>query len=201
MNANYLVVGDSSDEDDLLSTLSEAAVAAPVIKPEVTKLKIRKSKFFFKLSPTESQLEKRVKQFKPKELVHIDDSIVNRSAAYAKELPVSLATNIDLIREFFLQELSPLTLAVNPGANQAIEVVQRTVGIAVDDTVIHQFERMFAKGVNIKMANYVTNYLGLDPIEAQTLLQVTVPIKKEALIINPDILLGSHLKPEKPEGV
>lgn len=197
--ADYPSTNINSDDDDLLASLSEAATASPItVEANTTKRNTkRKSKFFFTIkSDFDRSVEDRIEQFKPKVLEHIDAELVKRSDDYLKELPPNLESNIANIREFFLRELSPLTLAMSPGSTQALDVVSRALGIQVDNGIIVQFERMFAKGINIKMSKYVASYLGLTAEDADILLQSISPIRKEAVFIGADPSLNGYKKPE-----
>ena len=187
----------NTDNDDLHLALSEAATSTP----NPTQQTKRKSKFFFTSAKSifNQEMETRADQFKPKVLEHIDELVVNRSNEYLKELPKSLEDNISNIREFFLKELSPLTLALNAGANQASAVVNMAVGVNIEPSVIAMFERMYAKGINIKMSNYIAEYLSLPKSDALILLQSIAPVQKAATFLGPDLL--ASIKPERLEGI
>ena len=171
-------------EDDIFKNLSTVAITTVPRKVTPVKRK-RKSKFFFKITPTlASQVEKRKEQFKPKVLEHVDQAITNRVKEYNTQLPASLGDNIDKVREFFLTTISPLTLAVKPAAEQASDVIRRTADSTVDAAVLLQFERMVAKGVQIKMSKFITEYLGLSESDALVLIESISPVKKEAVFLN-----------------
>lgn len=179
-----IVSPDDNDEDGLLFTLSNPAFANK--KPEpLPNSSRRKSRFFFNIQPTlANEAKARAKALAPKTLEHVDDNILKRLREYRKELPPELAANIDKIREFFLMEISPLTLAVTPGADQATDVIQKLLGSNLDGAVMLQFERMLRKGVDIKISKYVTKYLGLPEEESTKILDAISPVRKEAVYLS-----------------
>lgn len=196
----YGAPDDDDDTDDLLSNLSVTATATPQEKPSFVPK--RKSQFFFTLTPAlVLETEARKKVLEAKKLVHVDADLVKRAKNYRKELPPDLSANLDEIREFFLQELAPLTLAVQPGSAQALEIVERTIKGAIDPGFILQFERMLVKGVNMKMSRFIAAYLKLPPSAAKVLLESISPIRKEAVFIGADAPRPEH-QPQrgKPEG-
>lgn len=171
--ANALVpVSDEelANEDALLASLSDIAYSTLPQTP-IKNVKVRKSRFFFRLSKSfADELETKKKTFVPKQLVHIDAEVEKRLKSYRAQVPSELAHNIDRVREFFLQEIAPITMAAGAGTSQALEVVRRLVKSDVDGTQFEKFERMMALAVDIKMARFVSRELGMTKKEADDIL-------------------------------
>lgn len=176
--ANALVpVSDEemAAEDALLASLTDIAYSTVAPKP-TKQTKVRKSRFFFRLSKSfADELEAKKQEFVPKQLQHVDAEVEKRLKSYKQQVPAELAHNIDRVREFFLQEIAPVTMAAGAGANQALEVVRRLVKSDIDGTQFEKFERMMALAVDIKMARFVARELGMTKKEAEGILQAMKP--------------------------
>lgn len=161
---------DKEEEaDSLLASLSTLAFAAAPEKPKAEKPTLKgkpvrdfKSRFFFTIEPSfAAEIRVKKKQFKPKALDHIDAEVEERLVGYKEELPADLKANIELVREFFLTELAPLTLAGTAGTSQAREVIQRLLGVATDNTAFDRYERMMRVASNIQTARFIARFMGL----------------------------------------
>lgn len=198
--ANHLMLstkGEEDSKDDLLSALTTLAYATPVpVQPvkkkkkklltkEVPKTKHR-SRFFYK--PTSSlteDVEVRKASIVPTALDTINGEVENRVKTYATELPPELQKHIEQVREFFIKEIAPKTLAVQGGTAQALDVVQKTINSAVDPALFAQFERMVAQARLYKMADFVVTYMGLPASVAEDLIHSVTP-KKEVMFMAPN---------------
>jgi hypothetical protein len=172
MEANSLVPltqEDMDNQDQLLASLMDIARStAPKI---VLKKKRFKSRFFFRITRSvHDDVEVRKKQLAPKTLTHVDSEVEQHLKDYRKYIPKELEANISQVREFFLREIAPITLAADAGAVQAKEVVKRLVKSDVDGTQFEKFERMMAHAVDIKMARFVARQLGMTAKEATEIL-------------------------------
>lgn len=165
---------DEDVHDEVLASLSQLAYSSATIKPKVRKK--RHSRFFFRINPSFAQEVKAKKQsVLPKKLQPIDSEVDNRVATYKKELPAELSGNIDAVREFFLRDIGPLSLATSAGATQAMEVVKRLLNTDVDSTQFEKFERMSHAAVNLKMARFIARYYKLPKREAQRIIDAIAP--------------------------
>jgi hypothetical protein len=176
MESVDLVLTDVEGEaaaDSLLASLSNIAFAVPRT-PVKTKSK-RKSKFFFRLKSLSEEVQERAEQFTPKVMEHIDAAVEGRLKDYKKELPPELSTHIDRVREFFLTELGPKTLAGVAGAAQAKDIVQKMLGTEVDPGTFVRYERMMNTAVNVSMARFIVDYLGLPKKVASHLISELQP--------------------------
>ncbi len=165
--AEDLILTDTVGEeaaDELLAALSDLAYSTPVTKTP-TKRK-HTSRFFFRISRAVAvDVEAHKKRLVPKVMEHIDAEVEKRLKTYKKEVPPTIATNIEVVREFFLNVIGPRSLASSAGSSQAREIVQRMLNTEVDSTQFDKFERMSHEAVNIIMAKFVAQYYGL-PIKA-----------------------------------
>lgn len=175
---NLVPVGDEEfdNADNMLSSLTDIAYS-PVTTPKVkAPAKTRQSRFFFRLSKSFTEdLDDKKKEFAPPQLTHVDAEVDRHLKNYKTHIPAELSANIDAVREFFLREIAPITLAAGAGASQAREVVKRLVKSDIDGTQFEKFEVMMAKAVDIKMARFVARQLGLTKAEAVQILEAMKP--------------------------
>lgn len=188
MASNDLVLSthDEQDEhDDLLASIGELAHAAqaPVAKPTPRSLLERskyRSRFFFELSGSfVEEVKRRKKAVVKSGQDHVDAEITKRLALYKKTMPIHMAANIEAVREFFLTEIAPITIAIGAGSDQARDVVQRLLGSQVDGTQFAKFERMNAEAVNIRMAKFVAKQFKLPVGDVQRLLASISPAQHQ----------------------
>jgi hypothetical protein len=126
----------------------------------------------------------------------INGEVENRIKTYATELPPELQKHIEEVREFFIKEIAPKTLAVQGGTAQALDVVQKTINSAVDPALFAQFERMVAQARLYKMADFVVTYMGLPASVAEDLIHSVTP-KKEVMFMAPNFD-GERREPKAP---
>lgn len=173
--------------DALLAALSTIAHVQATPKPAKPKRQ-RRSRFFFK--PTISfkdDLDDRKKISLPKEVEIVDEQISKRQKTYKQELPSELSSNIEEIREFWLKNIAPLTLAAQSGSQQAKDVVQRTLDTAIDETPFAQFERMVQIATLHKMSRYIVDYMGLPKSYATQISESLIPQQKKEVMFFPDM--------------
>lgn len=138
-------------EDALASSLGRLAYPVP-------KKVNRRSRFWFTLEdPAPDSKE----AMAPRQLQHIDSEIVERLAAYQLVSPKVFQANIEQVREFFLTEVAPKTLAVSGGTTQATEVLKRMLETDIDASTAQRFNNMVNRAATLKMAQFVATYFGL----------------------------------------
>lgn len=184
--ANNLVPATEEEldnADSMLASLTDIAYStATEDKPVVVKER-RRSRFFFRLSPSFSEeVKNKQKAFSPKQLTHVDHQIEKRLKSYEKEIPSELEVNIGRVREFFLKEIAPISLAANAGSMQAMEVVKRLLGSNIDETQFEKFERMAAKAVEIRMARFICREFGMTKAEAKEILDTMMARPAQTII-------------------
>lgn len=137
-----------------------AAAPAATSKPPKTPTRSRfRSRFFFRLDSEIVDQQKAA--VAPPKIDYADAAVTNHAKRWRKILPRELSTNIDLVREFFVNELSPLTLAISTGSDQAREVLKVLTGSEVDPEAFYRFEQMAHQAVLIRLSIFLEQYLGL----------------------------------------
>jgi hypothetical protein len=124
---------------------------------------------------------------KPKELEHIDSEIVKRLSEYKSESPALLQKHIESIREFFLSEVAPKTLAASGGTLQATEVIQRLLNTEVDGSTAARFQQMVNRATTLKMALFVCQYFDLPQSYLDSIIGIPAaddPMRKLAALID-----------------
>jgi len=122
----------------------------------------RKSRFWFTLNTDDAAVQKMQEATVVAAAKQpIDAEVERRLALYRKEAPGQLQTKIAEIREFFLTEIAPRTLASSGGTIQATEVVQRLLETEVDQSIMSRFENMVNRAATLKLANFVLKYFDL----------------------------------------
>lgn len=151
---------------DWNATLTSIAHSAgtPAIQPAIAQ---RRSRFFFIL--TEDDLAERKKAVAKKEVALVDEDLNRMELKVRTELPLELEKNANKIRDFFLRELSPRTLAIETGLNQAITILKRN-GVDVDQSVPLMFLRMAQEGSAIRLSRFLETYLELPEGSARKLI-------------------------------
>lgn len=203
--SNHLMLSTKAEEDskdDLLSALSTMAYALPTVtevprkkkkKKLVTRNRTdpppkRRSRFFY--VPTDSIVEEVTERKQMTEpasgLESVNAEVEKRVVSFSNELPPELQAHIEKVREFFVTEIAPKTLAVQGGTAQALDVVQRTINSAIDPSPFAQFERMVAQARLYKMASFVASYMGLPKSVEAALIESVTP-KKEVVFMSPDL--------------
>lgn len=121
----------------------------------------RQSRFWFKLDSPREEVTKEV--MKPKTLEHIDSDIVERLEEYKKNSPDLFKAKLEQVREFFLNDVAPLTIASSGGAIQAAEVLGRMLDTEIDASTAARFQQMVNRATTLKMAQFVATYFSLPP--------------------------------------
>ncbi len=156
-------------EDAILASLSNLAFPEKQVVPKLPSGS-RTSRFWFRVETPRETVEKLKADMKPKTVTHIDRAVVERLAKYKAQAPKELKSHINEVREFFLTEIAPLTLAASGGALQAVEVVQRLLDTEVDMNIVSRLENMVNRAATLKMALFVLNYFKLPREHLESLL-------------------------------
>jgi hypothetical protein len=158
------VVGRSAKDlakvDTTLSALSNLAYPVKQ-KPVARKPANRTSRFWFKVESVEEVVAQAKVDMAPREVEHVDAEVTKRLVSYKGELTPALKTNIEAVREFFLRELTPLTVATEGGILQAKDVVQRMLDTEVDSALIDRFRGMASRAAVLRLAIFITDYFKL----------------------------------------
>lgn len=149
------IIGSTDEElaaeEALAASLSRLAYSVPDKKN-------RRSRFWFKLDqPAAVPAE----TMKPKVLEHIDSEIINRLAIYKGTSPAMFQGNIEAVREFFLNEVAPRTIAASGGTIQAAEVLKRLLDTEIDESTAQRFAQMVSRAATLTMGRFVASYFNL----------------------------------------
>lgn len=167
--------------DDPLSALTR--IATPIAETQALREtfgepiydRTYQSRFFFRINPSIAEhirlLRAQEQLSKPSPSEPLNEHIEKRSKEFKQGIAPSLAKRIDKVREYFLEELSPLTMAAQAGSDQAKEVLQVALDSEVEPAVLQHFETMMRYGVQIKMARFIAKYLNLKEDDARVLLE------------------------------
>ena len=142
---------------DALSNLAYSTAPAKVTKKQPN----RTSSFWFRVESVADVVAKAKVDLAPKQVEHVDLEITKRVASYKAQLSPALKTNIEVVREFFLRELTPLTVASEGGITQAKEVVQRLLNTEVDSALIDRFRGMASRAAVLRLAIFMVEYFEL----------------------------------------
>lgn len=146
----------------LLRAMSTIALPAAGHVPEAVPKTRHKSRFFFVPDADQLEIARRKKQVEgSRRKATIEDTTGKRASAYKIELEPVVQSNVDSVREFFLNEINPLLLAASLGAAQALEVTQTTLEASVDPGPYSYFEGMLRKAAQAKLDKFVAEYIGI----------------------------------------
>jgi len=148
-------------EDALLASLSNLAYSARKPTTRKVRARTRNSRFWFRLDPTKVVTEKLKESMLVKKPDPIDAEVQSRLRQYRLDAPEQLKDKISQVREFFLTEIAPRTLASSGGTIQATEVVQQLLDTEVDTGIMSRFQNMVNRAATLKLARFVAKYFGL----------------------------------------
>lgn len=186
-----MTVEESEKRDKFLSQISR--IAHPVDKAKVNPVKSDskyKSRFFFKVTDTDeiSIIEDSVHAKLQEDPINIE--IVQRSDKYAKELPAELKSAIVKIREFFLKEIAPKSIALQGGLAQAKAVIEQQVG-EVDASEMMWAEKFAAHSAKLRVLRFIKSLFELTDDEAEKLYELTCTSKQNSIIMFPQSVQAS----------
>lgn len=156
---------------DPLLALQQMAAPTPETAPVEKPTSRFKSRFFFRIGD-DPELEFRKV---PPKVEPVNAELVARTDALKKSFPRELSKHIDVVREFFLREIAPLTVSGIAGADQAHSILEGATGSDVDRSLQSTFQTMLTKAAHLRLAQFVGQYMSLDDRQMQQLLQVLQP--------------------------
>lgn len=195
---------DEARQDAVLSNLTNMAYGggrkAPITRP--VKNRRESNPFFYYRTESFAEavgIQKATVEPQKQAMQHIDQEVEDRLKTYEKELASSLEKNIEAVREFFLKEIDPLSLGIQGGTAQVHSLMTRLFPDGIDTEQFVQFVHMAKQARKIKMANFITGYMGLELSDAEKIIDSLTP-KKEVLMIGPnaDERIAQQQTPEAP---
>ncbi len=171
--------GEQDKEDSFQASLQRLAYSTPKAPIPIRDGKWT-SRFFFRMDvpPPDANLRDLMVA---KKIDHIDAEIVARLDLYREEASGPIKTNLESVREFFLTEVAPLTLAASGGALQATDVIQRMVDSEVDPGIRGRFEQMVNRAAVLKMALFTLKYFNLPPEHLSQVMGIQVESETKTL--------------------
>ena len=193
---------DEAQHDALLAGLTNVAytrTSTPITRP-VKNSRERNPFFYYRTRSFSEDVDERKETVEPQSaaMEHIDAEVEKRLKTYEKELSSALEKNIVTIREFFLNEVDPLSLGIQGGTAQVVALMGRIFPDGVDTEQFSQFVHMAKQARKIKMANFIAQYMGLDASEAERIADSLTP-RKEVMVIGPtpDERIQQQPQPER----
>jgi hypothetical protein len=180
---------DEARQDAVLSGLTNMAYGGgkkPITRP--VRNRRENNPFFYYRTESFAEavgIQKAIVEPQKQAMQHIDQEVEDRLKTYEKELASSLEENIEKVREFFLTEIDPLSLGIQGGTAQVHSLMTRIFPDGVDTEQFVQFVHMAKQARKIKMANFITGYMGLELSDAERIMDSLTP-KKEVLMIGPN---------------
>jgi hypothetical protein len=191
---------DEARQDAVLSNLTNMAYGGGK-KPMTRPVRNRRDNNPFFYYRTESfaeavGIQKAAVEPQKQAMQHIDQEVEDRLKSYEKELSATLEQNIEKVREFFLKEIDPLSLGIQGGTAQVHALMTRIFPDGIDTEQFVQFVHMAKQARKIKMANFITGYMGLELSDAERIIDSLTP-KKEVLMIGPNA--DERIAQQQPE--
>lgn len=200
--ASPVTKSDENASDDLLSAITNLGKLNKTPLPGRLQAgeADRRSRFWYRPTISFSEdvtLRKRASV--PQEAQPMIDEIDRRIKTYSKELPPDLEANMIDVREFWLKEIAPLTLPAQAGSEHARSVITGVLGSDIDVTSFMQFQRMMGEAAKLKIAKFLTQYMGLDPSQVEVLLQSVAAKQtpREVVYVSPEA--DRRARPQPPE--
>jgi hypothetical protein len=180
---------DEDRQDAVLSNLTNMAYGGskkPITRP--VRNRRENNPFFYYRTESFAEavgIQKASVEPQKQAMQHIDQEVEDRLKTYEKELSTALEKNIEKVREFFLKEIDPLSLGIQGGTAQVHSLMTRIFPDGIDTEQFVQFVHMAKQARKIKMANFITSYMGLALSDAERIVDSLTP-KKEVLMIGPN---------------
>lgn len=180
---------DEARQDAVLSNLTNMAYSGgrkPMTRP--VRNRRENNPFFYYRTESFAEavgIQKAAVEPQKQAMQHIDQEVEDRLKSYEKELSTTLEQNIEKVREFFLKEIDPLSLGIQGGTAQVHALMTRIFPDGIDTEQFVQFVHMAKQARKIKMANFITGYMGLELSDAERIIDSLTP-KKEVLMIGPN---------------
>ena len=144
---------------DLTEVLTRIATPVAASTRTSSKSKFPRSRFIFQVDDEAiSKLKESVKQA---EVVVANKEDLERVEVLKKTLIPAMDENANRVRDFILDDLAPLTLALNAGVSKAVKAIKDTTGLDVEPSTVQRFSKMAHYGVHLKLALYLEDFLSL----------------------------------------
>lgn len=189
LTRNNTPVGDSDEaaeqQDKFLSRLSTIAYAKDSVVSKSNKASKYKSEFFFHVDEEDEIQIIKDKVYAKEAEEPVNTELILRSEKYADELPAELKDKIERVREFFLCEIAPISIALQGGLSQAKTIIEQQVG-EIDASEMMLAERFAAQSSKIRVMRFISDMFGLTQEESEKLYDLTLQPKQPQLFMLPN---------------
>ena len=113
----------------------------------------------------------------------VDDHLAPIVHNLKKTMPKALGQGIDKVRDFYLNDIAPLAMSAESGADQAKHALQQLLNVPIENHPFTQFEIMTRMAARMRMASYLVKHFKLPKGSEQALLDAVAPARPQLVPI------------------
>lgn len=202
-NEANILIGESDESldsrSDFLDRLGNLAFAksASLKKKETVKDRYAECRWFFVLPQDFAEENKNDVGIEQLEVPPFNLEILKRAESFKNNVGTPVATNIDTVSHFLLNEITPMLLGLDGGVEQARSVINDTVS-DVDPYPFLTLELLTREAVKMKLAKFVAEYFDLPSSEVDTIIARILPPKQREVVV-PVPMEGSRYEQSRVE--
>ena len=108
--------------------------------------------------------------------------IVAKTETYKDQVGDPVKSNIDIVSDFILNEITPLLLGLDGGVTQARSVIQNTIS-DVDQYPFTALELLTREAVKLKLGAFIKGYFDLSDTAVEDLVAKILPPKQREVVV------------------
>lgn len=183
------LIGASTEQQDahsaILNRIGQLAFAVPAAPPEEQEedeKELFSSPFFFVLPDDYAEANKNSTGIEslPEEPFNVE--ILAKTEVYKNEVGEPVKSNIELVSDFILNEITPLLLGLDGGVTQARSVIQNTIS-DVDQYPFTALELLTREAVKLKLGAFIKTYFDLSDTDVENLVAKILPPKQREVVV------------------
>lgn len=183
------LIGVSTEQQDahnaILNRIGQLAFAVPTAPPEEQEedeKELFSSPFFFVLPDDYAEANKNSTGIEslPEEPFNVE--ILAKTEVYKNEVGEPVKSNIELVSDFILNEITPLLLGLDGGVTQARSVIQNTIS-DVDQYPFTALELLTREAVKLKLGAFIKTYFDLSDTDVENLVAKILPPKQREVVV------------------
>lgn len=183
------LIGASTEQQDAhnailnrIGQLAFAVPAAPSEEQEEDEKELFSSPFFFVLPDDYAEANKNSTGIEslPEEPFNVE--ILAKTEVYKNEVGEPVKSNIELVSDFILNEITPLLLGLDGGVTQARSVIQNTIS-DVDQYPFTALELLTREAVKLKLGAFIKTYFDLSDTDVENLVAKILPPKQREVVV------------------